>query len=264
MRRNGTSFVSTKHWDTALDTLLGTYEFDSNPLLAAKTDAQMQTIMDNVADYAEELRFCPFNVKFNGNPAIQCGDYVYLEPGGGIDETQYRHYGIVTYYKWKYRGASEIRCATDIAGELPSSVYEEAQGISAMSAKPRVASETESEQYPLKAKSQIEKRIDGIGDTCMALVSSVQKPYWELKNDNAVLRMYDPGGQKSGRITMHNTEIRLETENGCRILLYKDACCRGAYRDLWRFAGKRGQDQRRDLKRRWWATSSARALRTAI
>ena len=161
-RRNGTAFVSVNDsWTAAPDTLFGSYEFDTNPLLAAKTDEQMQTIMDNIRNYADNLRFCPFSVKFNGNPAIQCGDYVYLEPGGGIDETQYRHYGIVTYYKWKYRGASEIRCATDIAGERPSSGYEETQGISVMSAEPRATAETE--QYPLKAKSQLEKRIDGIG-----------------------------------------------------------------------------------------------------
>jgi len=121
MRRNGTTFVSVNEtWTGAPDTLFGSYEFDRNPLLAAKNDKQMQTIMDNIRNYADNLRFCPFTVKFNGNPAIQCGDFVYLEPGGGIDDTQFRHYGIVTYYKWKYRGASEIRCSTDIAGERPT------------------------------------------------------------------------------------------------------------------------------------------------
>ncbi len=228
-RRNGTAFVSVNDsWTAAPDTLFGSYEFDTNPLLAAKTDGQMQAIMDNIRNYADNLRFCPFNVKFNGNPAIQCGDYVYLEPGGGIDETQYRHYGIVTYYKWKYRGASEIRCATDIAGERPSSGYEEAQSISIMSAEPRVAAATETEQYSLKAKSQLEKRLDGIGDTCTALVSSVQKPQFALKLKTYTLELYDPGGTKVSEVSLYPGNLIYKSQQPGKpetsVNISKDAC----------------------------------------
>lgn len=157
----GKMLTSHGSWDLAPDTLGGTIELSGNPLLDSKSESEAQTALDNIRNYGEELRFCPFKAIFNGNPAIECGDFVYLEPGGSIDETQYRHYGIVTYYKWRFHGKCEIRCASDAVATYTRPKKTEASAQSAAKSKARAASE----KTPIpstKAKSQFEKRVDAL------------------------------------------------------------------------------------------------------
>lgn len=152
---NGRKIVVDRSWNILADTLEGTIELSSNPLLNNGTEATVKTYLTNIADYGEELHFGTFKVTFNGNPAIEVGDYVYLEPGGAIDETQYRHCGIVTYYKWRFRGKCEIRCATDAVASYTRPKADES-GISLLSARAADAPSC------TKPKSQLEKRIDGL------------------------------------------------------------------------------------------------------
>lgn len=151
----GETLTSGIEWNLSPDTLAGTLELNSNPLLNDKSKSDVQTVLDNIRDYGEELRFCPFKTKFNGNPAIEVGDFVYLEPGGDIDETQYRHYGIVTYYKWVYGGKSELRCATNAAATYTRPKGDES-GAALMSAR------TTGSDPSVAVKSQLEKRVDAL------------------------------------------------------------------------------------------------------
>lgn len=138
-------------------------ELNSNPLLDSKSENDVRIALNKILDYGEELRFCPFKITFNGNPAIECGDFVYLEPGGSIDETQYRHYGIVTYYKWRFHGKSEIRCSTDAAASYtrPKETEESTQSVSRIGVK-KAAARTATPSESTKAKSQLEKRVDAL------------------------------------------------------------------------------------------------------
>lgn len=160
---NGKTLTAHTDWTIAPDTLEGTIELSSNPLLNSKSESEVQTALDNIRNYGEDLRFCPFKTTFNGNPAIECGDFVYLEPGGSIDETQYRHYGIVTYYKWRFHGKSEIRCATDavVSYTRPKETEESTQSVSRIGVK-KASARTATPSASTKAKSQLEKRVDAL------------------------------------------------------------------------------------------------------
>lgn len=155
MSHNGETVVSKKNWDIAPDTLQATMELDDNPFMGDYAKASVESVLNAIADYGEELRFCTFKTTFNGNPAIEVGDFVYLESGGSIDETQYNHYGIVTYYKWSFRGKCEIRCATDAVASY-TRPKDDGDGVSMFAARDGEASAN------TRAKSQLEKRIDGI------------------------------------------------------------------------------------------------------
>lgn len=159
----GKTLTAHASWDIAPDTLEGTMKLNSNPLLDSKSENDVRIALNKILDYGEELRFCPFKITFNGNPAIECGDFVYLEPGGSIDETQYRHYGIVTYYKWRFHGKSEIRCSTDAAASYtrPKETEESAQSVSRVGVK-KAAARTATPSESTKAKSQLEKRVDAL------------------------------------------------------------------------------------------------------
>jgi len=210
-RRSGKSISVIRSWTAAPDTLFGTIEFDENPLTKQYFDEYVETCLTNVADYAEELRFCPFNVQFNGNPAIQCGDFVYLEPGGGIDDDKFIHYGIVTYYKWKYRGASEIRCATDIAGERPQQeTVSRAKKVvqrRAVSQPMALANDNEEDEtpepMPVKPKSQIEKRLDGLeGKSMTELVGNFGGKYVFKWTNPYYLAAFDGNGKEMFKLSV--------------------------------------------------------------
>lgn len=189
----GKMLTSHGSWDLAPDTLGGTIELSGNPLLDSKSESEAQTALNNIRDYGDNLRFCPFKTIFNGNPAIECGDFVYLEPGGSIDETQYRHYGIVTYYKWRFHGKCEIRCASDAVATYTRPKETEASAQHTAKSKARTANE----KTPIpstKAKSQLEKRVDalegktGASDRLVAPDGSM----WVL--DNETLQHYAADG----------------------------------------------------------------------
>lgn len=158
MNFNGNMLASKISWTLAPDTLEGTIELNNNPLLSDYAIYEAQTILDNIRDYGDDLRFCSFKTMFNGNPAIEVGDYVYLEPGGAIDETQYKHYGIVTYYKWRFREKCELRCSTDAAAAY-TRPKDDGSGAATFAARDGGAF------AGTRAKSQLEKRIDGLENT---------------------------------------------------------------------------------------------------
>lgn len=157
MNINGKQIKDHGVWTFAPDTLEGTMEIKSNPLLKSKTDSEIENAIYLLRDFTDDLRFCPFKTTFNGNPAIECGDYVYLEPGGSVDETNFRHYGIVTYSKWTYPYTHEIRCATDVTTERPETTPETSTMRMA-----KAAPRNSSESVGIQPKSQLDKRIDAI------------------------------------------------------------------------------------------------------
>lgn len=161
MNVSGEQMKAHQNWTFAADTLEGTMELEYNPLLDGKTTAQIQTALDALRDYTDDLRFCPFKTTFIGNPALECGDFVYLERGGSIDETNFNHYGIVTYSKWTYPNKHEIRCSTDMTAERPDTSSE--ASVASVGGMMKAAARSASDTSGIKPKSQIEKRLDAIG-----------------------------------------------------------------------------------------------------
>lgn len=179
MNVDGEEISNHQDWNLTVDTLEGTMELDSNPMIKSLGSDGINTVITNLRDYLDGLRFAPFKTTFNGNPAIEVGDYVYLEPGGAVDETNFYHYGIVTYSKWKYRGKCEIRCQTDATTERQSSSSStSAASTNAVATLAAIATatttETTSDTMGINAKSQLEKRVDALsgGSLSDRIVSS--------------------------------------------------------------------------------------------
>lgn len=189
-QNQGETIIEHRDWNLAADTLEGSMEIEFNALLEnVKSDeTALQEWIYNTERYVEQLRFCPFKTKFLGNPAIEVGDFVYLEPGGDVDDTDFRHYGIVTYSKWTYPDTHEIRCATDLTAERPDAT----STISTLNAKGakaiKGADDAMSRDIPLIAtlandvstivgvppKSQLEKKVNAMsgGGESDSIVSS--------------------------------------------------------------------------------------------
>ena len=140
------------------DLLEGTMEIESNPLLAGKTSSEVETALGALQDYTQHLRMTPFKVEFTGNPAIEIGDFVYLQPGGVITDN-FRHYGIVTYHRWVFNGNSEIRCDYSGAAQRPYYTTSEASEVSTFAAT-SASSEEISTVESVQPKSQFEKRLE--------------------------------------------------------------------------------------------------------
>ena len=171
----GERIIDGWHWTEdnppAPDTLEGTMEIESNPLLNNTYLYAVKTALGELEDYTQHLRMCPFNIEFAGNPAIEIGDFVYLEKGGVIDDN-FRHYGIVTYHRWVYKGKSEIRCEYGGASQRPVLVETQTQAQSETETEIAVeaaaapmmlavaaANTAEVTAESLSPKSQLEKRL---------------------------------------------------------------------------------------------------------
>lgn len=199
-----------------------TVELETNPLIIG-SETPLETILENILSELSTAYFYAFQTEITNDPALDAGDTIRLL-GGVINGTNANNdlIGFITHSTWVYRKRQTITNASSVP-----IVYEDAASeIALMSDDSGIAAQADSEPLNfLPPRSQSDKAQLGIGgEVCTILASNMKKPRWELKNDNATLQMYDPGGGKQGHITMRNTEIRLETENGCQLLLYKDAC----------------------------------------
>lgn len=141
------------------DLLEGAMEIESNPLLAGKTSSEVETALAALQDYTQHLRMTPFKVEFTGNPAIEIGDFVYLQPGGAITDG-FRHYGIVTYHRWVFNGNSEIRCEYGGNSQRPYYTTGVAAEVATFAAASTLSDDTTSVES-VQPKTQMEKRIEG-------------------------------------------------------------------------------------------------------
>lgn len=162
------------------DLLEGTMEIESNPLLAGKTSSEVETALGALQDYTQHLRMTPFKVEFTGNPAIEIGDFVYLQPGGVITDN-FRHYGIVTYHRWVFNGNSEIRCEYGGNAQRPYYLTSGASDVATF-ATSTLAEETTTPES-IQPKSQFEKKLGSTdGNNQIAKY---------LKTENWILSAYD-------------------------------------------------------------------------
>jgi len=55
-----------------------TMVLEENPLLAEKTEAEINTVLDEILGQVTQAEYTPCNVDFAGDPALQAGDYINL------------------------------------------------------------------------------------------------------------------------------------------------------------------------------------------
>lgn len=159
MRRDKTELSASSSLKiTSPSTMVATMELNDNPLIADKTDEEVSGYLKNLANYLVNLRHRPFETSFNGNPALQVGDYVRLK-GGAIDISQAYATGIITYSCWRYRGKHDIKCRSFTTTVRQS----DTSSISLMSADDNIAVLADTPpEIMRKPKSQLEKEIDAL------------------------------------------------------------------------------------------------------
>lgn len=220
----GERVVYEKRWSAstvpAPDTLEGTIEIESNPLLSGQGSYAVKSVLKALLEYTEHLRMCPFSVAFKGNPAIEVGDFVYLQSGGAIDDA-YNHYGVVTSHKWVFQGKSEIKCEYGGASSHPlayqpqeeaqTETQAQAKSIKKVKAVSRAATALTAETSDASTvevvppKSQIEKKYDngtrgtdqlvytGWGKSYIFCLSGSQLDFYENDEWKGKIRGLDGG-----------------------------------------------------------------------
>lgn len=142
----------------APDLLEGSLEMESNPLLSGKSADDVNAYLSALQDYTQHLRMTPFKVEFSGNPAIEIGDFVFLQSGGVITDS-YRHYGIVTYHRWVFNGNSEIRCDYGGAAQRPYYTTSEVAEVATFATE-AILSDDASAVESIQPKSQVVKMLE--------------------------------------------------------------------------------------------------------
>ena len=75
-------------------------ELDSNPLFDNLTEDLVVMICKNIWDQISGIQFRSFDFKYNGNPAIECGDILHNDVRG--------FYSFITSTSWVYHGKSSV------------------------------------------------------------------------------------------------------------------------------------------------------------
>lgn len=158
MRRGKTELSASSSLKiTNPSTMVATMELNDNPLISDKTDEEVSGYLKNLVNYLVTLLHRPFETSFNGNPALQVGDYVRLR-GGAIDISQAYATGIITYSCWRYRGKHDIKCRSFTTTIRQS----DSSAIALMSIDDTVALEEAPAEIMRRPKSQLEKELDAI------------------------------------------------------------------------------------------------------
>jgi hypothetical protein len=86
-----------------------TMVLEENPLLAGKSEAEINAALAEILAQVTEAEYTPYNLTCAGDPALQAGDWVTLAETGTL--TGGDIVSIVTHHSWRYRGPHEIRAA---------------------------------------------------------------------------------------------------------------------------------------------------------
>lgn len=86
-----------------------TLALEENPLLAGKSEAEINAALAEILDQVTEAEYTPYNLTCAGDPALQAGDWVTLTDTGTLTGGDVE--SIVTHTSWHYRGPHEIKAA---------------------------------------------------------------------------------------------------------------------------------------------------------
>lgn len=82
-----------------------TYDMGSIPIVQG-LDTTNHAVVANVALRTSSIRYTPCDISFTGDPAIDLGDMIV-----NVDRNGNKITSFVTFYKWAYRGAHQIKSA---------------------------------------------------------------------------------------------------------------------------------------------------------
>lgn len=151
--RNGEKICSTKKYtDSNTSHKITQLELLENPLLESTGDEDAQTVLNNMLVAMVKCLNRAFDTDFNGDPALDIGDYVRCT-GGAIDTERSYVKAMITSMVWRYHGRHTIKCT------LPSSLSAVETAVATMSADG--ASEQATEQPErVQPKTQTQKQLD--------------------------------------------------------------------------------------------------------
>ena len=154
-RRNGKAVFSTTNITAGGSEKLTAMELNENPLLAELDDSDVVSVLNSELSELYQCLNRVYDSDFNGDPALDVGDYVRLS-GGAIDTSRGYATGMITSQTWRYRGQHTIKCT------MPSSLTA-VSSIDLQSSAVAVYSDTGMPgNQRVQPKSQLEKRVDAL------------------------------------------------------------------------------------------------------
>ena len=154
-RRNGKAVFSTMNVTAGGSEKLTGLELNENPLLAELDDSDVVSVLNSELSELYQCLNRVYDSDFNGDPALDVGDYVRLS-GGAIDTSRGYATGMITSQTWRYRGQHTIKCT------MPSSLTA-VSSIDLQSSAVAVYSDTGMPgNQRVQPKSQLEKRVDAL------------------------------------------------------------------------------------------------------
>ena len=214
MQRNGQRIGSTR-MAVGGSARLMQLELPENPLFAALTDDEVKEALNAQFSVLYQCLNRAFSTDFNGDPALDVGDYVRLR-GGAIDTERGYGTGMITSQVWRYRGAHTIKCVMPASFAVSGS----AQAVSVKSA---AAQDESAEAVRIPPKSQTEKEIDEL----RARLNGAAFPPAPIEYAFNALPNVDPaaGGGFTLKSKDGNTELTLGTGG---ISVYNGKCSNAA------------------------------------
>jgi hypothetical protein len=154
-RRNGKAVFSTMNITAGGSEKLTGLELNENPLLAELDDSDVVSVLNSELSELYQCLNRVYDSDFNGDPALDVGDYVRLS-GGAIDTSRGYATGMITSQTWRYRGQHTIKCT------MPSSLTA-VSSIDLQSSAVAVYSDTGMPgNQRVQPKPQLEKRVDAL------------------------------------------------------------------------------------------------------
>lgn len=153
MRRGG-GVISAERNLSESSEVYAALELTENPLLTGLSDEDAQAAL---AKTLAALSVClnrAYKTDFNGDPALETGDYVRLR-GGAVDTSRGYATGMITSQVWRYRGNHTIQCS--LSSSIPPE--ESVQAFALFAADDTAGTVSRMRVQP---KSQLEKQLDAM------------------------------------------------------------------------------------------------------
>ena len=153
MRRGGGVISAEKNYSESSEKYVA-LELLENPLLNGLSDSDAETALGNTLSALSVCLNRAYKSDFNGDPALDTGDYVRLR-GGAVDTSRGYATGMITSQVWRYHGKHTIQCS------LSSSIPPE-ESVRTFALRAADATVGTVSKMRVQPKSQLEKELDAL------------------------------------------------------------------------------------------------------
>lgn len=180
-RRRGVAVNSTTQVIAGGSEKLVSLELDENPLLDGLGESDVVAALNSQLGVLYHCLNRVYDCSFNGDPALDIGDYVRLR-GGAIDTDRGYATGMITSQVWKYRGQHTIRC------NMPSSITPVAESTEVAALALAAQNPGGMAQYRTQPRSQTDKRIDALEASAWTAenLQTTGSDYWAVTDGSGV------------------------------------------------------------------------------